>query len=618
MVWSMATRRRVFERIGRLYQSVWGKLLLLVVAIAILTGGAGLIVSYGFDEFDSYGEGAWWAFIHLLDPGAVREDETWATRVLGAILVVCGVVLIIGILFEVLTQVVDRSLSRLDQTTASVRHVDHIVFDGWRWSLPTVIDELARVSADPVGHVVVIAPTDLYDDRTSLRSALPRRGQPRVDLLFGDPRDPDRLARAGVERARSVAVVRDDGNVHDPMTVDLDVIKRAVVLARFLNRPRTGRPAVFYELTETRNANAAADTVPDLFDPIIDDSMVSSILKLTVLEPSWAVLIVGLLDESSGLRIRRSEAWAGRSLRSIDGESDELTVAALPAAGGVDLDPDLVLKPGDRIVTLPWDGTKHKQSTSSPVEVRGPKGRRISLAVVGWNRNASALITDLLAITDLTIEISSIAPVPERIRASDLAARGVTPDAVRFLPGPPRDVDALQRAVAEQRPDAVIVTSTVDGSEGRDAVNAADAAAVFDLMAIRQMSVAPNLVVADLINPDSAGPIGEGGGERTGSSHLSGFAPVLPVDAILARILARLLVTPELGTVLDALVVDDTRRPVELTVAAGGPASFVDARNQLWTAHQNIAGAVVDGRPVLAPSAETTIEPGCALLAFSQ
>ncbi len=614
----MATRYSMATALGRLYQTLWGKLALLVAAVAVLTIVGGLIATYAFGEFESYAEGAWWAFVHLLEPGAALEDETWELRVLGAILVVCGVVLLLGILFEVLAQVVDRSLSRLDETGASVALSGHVVVDGWRWSLPDVVEEMAVVVADPVDRVVIVAPTDLYEDRLAIRSAIRRRGSPRVDLLFGDPSDADRFHRASAQRARSIVAVRSEERVHDVMAVDLDVIKRAVALGRFLDGSSAGRPAVFYELARARNADAAADLVPDDFEAIVGDRMASAILKLSVLEPNWARIMVELLGEVSGLRITEGAEWAGRSLRSADHEIDGLAVATLSVNGAVDLDPDRAIRSGDRIVTLRWGHPGPAVGSAADIVAAAPAPREISIAVVGWNRKVSTLIAELLAMGDVRFTIRSIAPLPEDTRVGALRADGVDPTAVSLTRVPADDIDALQRALAEQPTDAVIVTSTIASPGGYEALQAADAAAVFNLVGITQMPRPPHLVLADLFLPDSAGPIGQAPGDDASSATNAGLARVVPIAAIQSRILARLLEQPELDPVLDALIANDQRRPVEIAVARGTPTSFADARRQLWAPDRSIVGAVVDGRPLLAPPGDTTIEAGSTLLAFTR
>ena len=118
-----------------------GRIGLALVSIAALTLIVAAVVQ-AIGTVPSFWEGWWWAVHHLVDPGALGDDETWAARLLGLVVTLSGIVIFLGVILAVLTEVVSRSLQALESAPVPAHGRDHVVFVGWSERLPQVIAPL--------------------------------------------------------------------------------------------------------------------------------------------------------------------------------------------------------------------------------------------------------------------------------------------------------------------------------------------------------------------------------------------------------------------------------------------------------------------------------------------
>src|SRR5919106_699629 len=76
-------------RLVRLARSTWGRLALLG-ALVLAVWLASVATATATGAFAHFGDAAWSGFRHLLDPGALGDDDTAAERIVGAVQVVAG------------------------------------------------------------------------------------------------------------------------------------------------------------------------------------------------------------------------------------------------------------------------------------------------------------------------------------------------------------------------------------------------------------------------------------------------------------------------------------------------------------------------------------------------
>ncbi|HEV8419790.1 MAG TPA: hypothetical protein VGR13_00395, partial [Actinomycetota bacterium] len=207
-------RRWLAGHLGALLATLPGKLFGLAFGVAVLSLAAGALFHLGIDRSRPYSEAVWWAFSHMVDPSSLREDEGVGPRLLGVVLVGAGVVLVVGLLFTVLTDLLNKLIEQLAEVQVPVKARDHLVVIGWNDDVPALVSffatsyrQLAPAGARPLRRIVVLAPRERISERQRMRAALQARcPSPPPALVFGDLAGAEGFALAAVGDAQAVLV----------------------------------------------------------------------------------------------------------------------------------------------------------------------------------------------------------------------------------------------------------------------------------------------------------------------------------------------------------------------------------------------------------------------------
>lgn len=135
-------RQRVGVWLQRQVATLAGRIILLLAGIVIVTVAGNTVMYFSLDAFSSYDDALWWTMDHLFDPGALNEDRGWAQRLVGLALVAAGLIILVGILVTLATEVVERSLERLASADLPVDVRQHLLFVGWDDTTPDILQTL--------------------------------------------------------------------------------------------------------------------------------------------------------------------------------------------------------------------------------------------------------------------------------------------------------------------------------------------------------------------------------------------------------------------------------------------------------------------------------------------
>ena len=117
----------------RAIETTRGRLVLLLTAVAVvLPRHAPPSPTSPSTSTTASATALWSATLHLLDPSSLHEDEGGAQRAIGVFQVITGLVLLVGLLFTFVAEVVTRSLERLGQSDRPVTCRDHLLVVGGR------------------------------------------------------------------------------------------------------------------------------------------------------------------------------------------------------------------------------------------------------------------------------------------------------------------------------------------------------------------------------------------------------------------------------------------------------------------------------------------------------
>lgn len=448
-----------------------GRLALLLAAVILLGVITSTIGHFVLGAHPSFGESLWEALAHMIDPGQIGDDVTGAERMVGVTQVLIGIVFLAGIVLTVLTEVVDRALTRLQQGDPAVREQGHLLLIGMS---PTLAGIRELLSPDPDGvhpPVVVMLPPVQSEERHAARQAL--SGYPgRAHVVVADPRS-DGYTRACAGAARHI-VLLSPGIEAD--RADLEVTTRAALLQEHLDSVGES-PPVAVELRRGRNTDALWYRVgrddrepvprfPPSFDALVIDRNIGALLSLVALNPQFSGVFLN--PDGSGPELMAAGDHAGKPFLLAREEMEGASLVGIlkgvgPAAEARYLPgPEERIAPADRLIVIRDDSNRAggDDSGAGPESVKVAPTRPGTLLVLGFSDAAGALLEFL---DRAGFDPGRITFLGSR-DSVDRPGFRIPPD-VGWIEGDPGDLEDIAHAVGRSDPGIIFAAA----SPGREA-----------------------------------------------------------------------------------------------------------------------------------------------------
>jgi hypothetical protein len=420
-----------------------GRLVLLLSAVALVLLGSAALAYFAFDEYGDFGGALWSATLHLLDPSSLHDDEGAAQRAIGVFQVITGLVLLVGLLFTFVSEVVGSSLERLGQSDRPVRCRDHLLVVGGTdlISVATTAAAEARLETE-LERLVVLAPESARDSRAQLRADLNEAGGDlKVDLVFGDTAGDSGFELAAAERARAILLMPASSGPVAAEAADVEVTQAGLALLDYL-KERDAAPQVRLLFRRGRNVDASWELFPPRWDAVVGDRTVSAVLRLAITRPPALEALPGWVDEHGSI-----ESFAG-------------------------------------LVDRAW---------------RAADGGPLRLTIVGCGINAPALMEDLAEVGAEYFEVTMIAPREAFDRY--LGSSEPSGVAIRFIEAKLADPAHLPRNLLAAAPHVAIVTPSPRSWDQR----VSDASATLSVLHVLRTAGGKDLpVLAELFLPETA------------------------------------------------------------------------------------------------------------------
>ena len=484
----------------RLLRSNWGRLAVLLAAIAIVLLASAALLHYGFDEFDTFGDSLWSSVKHLLDPSSLQDDEGAPNRVIGLFQVIAGLVLLVGLLFTVTAETLGRSIERLGRTEVPVRADDHLVVIGGIDLAPETPSTLVRVGRPETlpRELVLLAPEGARDQREELLAALREQsGSMRVEMVIGDTAAASGLELASVETARRIIVFPTTSGPTPADSADVEVLQSGLALRAYLEeRAPAANPRVCLLFRRGRNVDAAWQLLPDEWDAVVGDRVVAAVLRLAIVRPELGSVLPGLGEEAA-VRAIPPDGLSGSPFGSLSKRIDDGIPIGLIRGKEARYapDPEETVGEEDRVIVIGLG-----RGRSARYLTAGGHRRRdgaLKIAMVGCGINAPALMEEFSAAQRGRVAVTVLAT--RAAHDGYLPARdydGVSLDFVEIRPTDPADLERGLRAAA---PDIVLVTPSPSSYDLR----ASDAEATLSTLHVLRLIGAETPVVAEMFLPDS-------------------------------------------------------------------------------------------------------------------
>jgi hypothetical protein len=423
-------------------ETTMGRVVLLVTAVATMLLGSAAVAHYLLGQYGDFGEAVWSAVLHVLDPSSLHDDVDAAERVVGLFQVVIGLVLLVGLLFTLVAEVVGRSLERIGQSERPVRARDHLLVIGGTDLIEVATSAASQARLESgLDRLVLLAPESARESRAQILDELEETGAGlKIELVFGDTAGDSGFELAGAERARAILVMRSSPGPLPAESSDVEVTQSGLALLDYLDE-HDAEPDVRLVFRRGRNVDASWELFPSSWDAIVADRTVSAVLRLAITRPP---ALAGLPD------------WVAEH-----GE----------------------LEPFVELVDAAWNARED---------------RPLRLTIVGCGINAAALMEDLAEVGTNYFAVTMIATR----EAFDRYLGTAEPSGVKidFVEAVPADANHLPRSLIESRPHMVVVTPSPSSWDQRGS----DAGATLSLLRVLRTAGGRNLpVLAELFLTES-------------------------------------------------------------------------------------------------------------------
>jgi hypothetical protein len=426
----------------RAVQTTRGRLVLLVAMVAVVMLSTAALLHYVFDQFDDYGEAMWSAGVHLVDPGALVEDQDASERAMGMFQAIAGLVLLIGLLFELVSQTVGRSIERLGRYDPPVRAKDHLLIVGGGEMLAEAAGALSLAGevGRRHGRVVVVAPEEERQSRNRLLTELRKEAGPvKLDLVFGEIGEDSAFELGAAGEAATILILPSSSGPVIAEAADAEVMATGQALREYLER-RNAQPEVRLLFRRGRNVDAALGLFPSAWDPVVGDRTVAGIVRRTITGLEGVPEIEELVDAHGN--------------------------------------------PDKSLMRAAWGRAE-------------AEGRRLRLTLVGCGIDTPALLEDLAQAGAERFEVTMLAakePFEAYLGRADRAGIDLRYEEVRS-----NDPERLGEQLTRSRPDVVVVTPSPLTWDLRNS----DAQATMTLLHTLGALPATTPVVAELFLPET-------------------------------------------------------------------------------------------------------------------
>ena len=288
------------------------RLLLIGALIGLVSTVAGLLAFSATADFGSSGQGIWWAFLRLTDPGYLGDDKGYVLATISTIVTVLGYVLFMGSLIAILTQWLDQTMRQLESGLTPIAQKNHLLILGWSNRTPTIVNELvlseARVRRFLQRHgirklrIVILSDEVTAKHRQDLRDLLGSDWDDRqVIFRSGTPLSIEHLRRVDFLNAASVILPGSEIEWGGSDAADMRTIKALLSVSNMNNgRDRSAFPLMVAEVFDARKIPVAPNAYEGEIQIIASDSVISLLITQNVRHKSLSHVYAELLTHGEG------------------------------------------------------------------------------------------------------------------------------------------------------------------------------------------------------------------------------------------------------------------------------------------------------------------------------
>ena len=396
-------------------RSIFFALILLFLGAILVTGSLRLIIlrttpvqvdAKGAPQTPSLRDDLWTAFIQILDPGTVTEDNAsaWYVKVVAVLTVLMGLVFFSAVIAFITTQL-DLKITSLKKGRSRVLEVDHTLILGWGDRVLDIVAELIVANESERDAAVVVLselPKEEMDD--FFQERLKERKTTRIITRTGVTSSLEALERVGVTECQSVIVLpsaNEASSWEEKVASDSKTLKSvlAVVAA---SREDATKAAIVTELFDYSNRKLIQSLAPTNITVIDTEDILAKIIVQTSRSTGLAAVYGGLIGFEGCEFYFAQGPWDGvlfgqAGFRFPDGvplglRDNTGTIVLRPS-------PDRVLTDSDQLILVANDDSTIRFGRTPVCTARSFPGTNEKLArrierelIIGWNSKAARII----------------------------------------------------------------------------------------------------------------------------------------------------------------------------------------------------------------------------------
>ncbi|HSR62678.1 MAG TPA: hypothetical protein VLN56_04660 [Gammaproteobacteria bacterium] len=537
------------------------RLLVIVLALAVVSLAGGLTAFYLTGAFDDPYASVWWAFLRITDPGYLGDDEGTWLRVISVTMTICGLVLLIGALIAIMTQWLNQTIQRLEKGLTPIVMKNHVLILGWNNRTTSLVEQLltneGRVQRflDQFGErglkIVILAEEIGPVLIQELKDRLGPMWRPRqVILRTGNPMRLEHLER--VDYRHAAAVVLPAARFGEGSGDDESIIKTLMTAG---TTPTGPLPFIVAELVDPDHIRAGRKAYPGPAEIIAKAVLSGRILVQTARYPGLSLVIEDLFDqEGVQIYLHQAKQFTGLPLKQLlECFDTAIPIGIVRAEHGLFVpllgnkecleENDLVAvigygfedsKPLKKINTAP-DVTIRKLLPTTPA----PKSQ--TLLIVGWNSTLPSLLAEFDHYPDEfdSVDIASEKQLTERERL--LQRKGVQLKNIRMRQ---LECDFTARSELEQLKPQDYDTIMIVANDWLDSADEADAHSLLGYLMLAEIleekDRKPNIIIEAMV-------------ESSVSLFTSPGVELLITPRLQSHMLAQVTMRRDLNTVFEHL-----------------------------------------------------------------
>ncbi len=425
------------------------RLLIAAVIISVVAWVAGELAVILVPEFSDPGSAIWWAFLRLTDPGYLGDDQGFARRFISTVVTVLGYVLFLGLLIAILTQWLNRLITRLESGMSPVAISNHILLLGWTHRTPTIVKQLLRSGkrADRflkrrgarTLRIVILAE---HVNQGLLKELKERLGDlwndRQVMLRSGIPLHIEHLERVAFRGAAALILPGADFTEQSPGVVDAETIKTLLSVSKHIKVSGSQYPLAVAGLFDSSRSAIARKAYSGESEIVATDEIVARLMAQSMHQKGLGNLFSELLTPHVGnaLYVRSHVELIGSRFGELRIRFPHAIVLGIVRSG--DLKPELNPDPRTRIGEkdfLVFIARNYDDCVPGPaalsVGITAPKmpprpaledERRV--LILGWSRKVPSLLQELERYGGESLRIDVVGPKPVEDRKRLMANHG--------------------------------------------------------------------------------------------------------------------------------------------------------------------------------------------------